>query len=110
MAKYQCQGELSMEKLPQDVVDFVLSQIEQGNFEVTNSQIIIDIVKKQLPKNIYKLKSGRYNVKIHCPKTKKKLNLGTFNTVQEAINARDVFFNEQNKSSVIPLHSFRNNN
>ena len=99
-----------MEKLSQEIVDFILFQIEQGNFEVTKSQIIIDIVKKQLPKNIYKLKSGRYNVKVQCPETKKKLNLGTFDSIQEAINARDSFFNSQDKSSVIPLHNFRNNN
>lgn len=97
-----------MEKLPEHVVEFILHQINQGNFQVTGTQIIIDIVKKELPKNIYKLKSGRYNVKIHCPETQKKVNIGTFDTVEEAIRAKNEYLGMSEKETIINLNKFRN--
>lgn len=101
-----------MEKLSDELKLFILDQLEKGNYRLDDGDLIITLISKPKPnlQNIYKLASGKWNVKIHNPKTKKKINVGTFNSMEEARVERGRAQTLLTKSEVIIiLHSFRNN-
>lgn len=98
-----------MEKLSDEIKIFILEQLDRGNYTLEGGDLIINLIPKKEQrdnKNIYQLKSGKWNVKIQNPKTKKKVNVGTYDTKEEARRARDKFIRE-NSPGIIKLESFR---
>lgn len=92
-----------------ELLEYIIEQIRRGNYQIEQNSVRIQILPDRSDKKyIYRLPSGRWNVKARHPETGRTHNIGTWETLEEAQKSRDEWLKSCKRGApVIDLNSLK---